>query len=213
MNTFVFRNISYGLYVLSSMNDGKPTGCIINSVMQITSEPATIAISVNHSNFTNECIKTTQKFSVSILGEKTDSRVIGDFGFRSGRDSDKYKDYKNEFHDDLPIFSDACGYITCKVIDTMETSTHTVFLGKVIGGDILSDDTPMTYAYYHAVLKGKSPKAAPTYIKEESTSGKKTYVCSICGYEYDGDIPFEELPDDYTCPICGHKKEFFVEKQ
>ena len=186
------------------MRDEKPTGCIINSAMQITSEPATVAISVNHSNFTNECIKKTNKFSLSILGEKTESSLIGKFGFRSGREIDKYEEFKYEIHDDLPVITASTGYITCKVINTMETSTHTVFLGEVIGGELLNDDNPMTYAYYHAVLKGKSPKAAPTYIKEESADkapDSKKYICSICDYKYDGDIPFEDLPEDYLCPI------------
>lgn len=213
MNQFVFRNFSYGLYVLSAMNGEKPTGCIINSAMQITSEPATIAISVNHTNYTNECIKNTGAFSVSILGEDTDPGVIGKFGFQSGRDVEKFKDYNYAIHNNVPVFANACGFITCKVINTMETETHTVFLGEVIDGDILNEDTPMTYAYYHKVLKGKSPKAAPTYLNEENVSNKKVYVCSTCGYVYDGDIPFEELPDDYVCPICKNGKEVFVLKQ
>ena len=167
MNPWTFTKLSYGVYIVTSWADGgKPTGCTANSAMQVTSNPATVAVSINHDNFTNECIKSAGRFAVNILGEKSDPLLIGTFGFRSGRDGDKFaamppvKDY-------LPIVDGAIAYITCKVIDTMESPTHTVFLGEVVGAEILNnDDTPMTYAYYHNVIKGKSPKNAPTYIEE-----------------------------------------------
>jgi rubredoxin len=89
----------------------------------------------------------------------------------------------------------------------METSTHTVFLGKVIDADVLKQEDAMTYAYYHKVVKGKSPKNAPTYIEETKAEGK--WVCSICGYEYNGEVPFEELPEDFVCPLCKQPKSRF----
>ena len=94
----------------------------------------------------------------------------------------------------------------------METSTHTVFLGEVIEGDTLKTEPPMTYAYYHQVVKGKSPKNAPTYIAEEPVSSDKHWICSVCGYIYDDKTPFEELPDTYQCPICKVTKEKFTYK-
>ena len=96
----------------------------------------------------------------------------------------------------------------------METSTHTVFLGEVVEGDILKNEPAMTYAYYHKVVKGKSPKNAPTYIAEEETKTESAakWVCGICGYVYDGDTPFEELPDTYTCPICKQPKSVFKQQ-
>lgn len=99
-----------------------------------------------------------------------------------------------------------------RVVDKMETSSHTVFLGKVVDADILNQDDPMTYAYYHNVIKGKSPKTAPTYIPEEPKSEVATYVCGICGYEYSGDVPFEELPETYVCPVCKQPKSVFQKK-
>ena len=98
----------------------------------------------------------------------------------------------------------------CKVIDKMETSTHTVFLGEVIAADVLKEEDAMTYAYYHKVVKGKSPKNAPTYIAEEVEEVKDAkWVCGICGYEYTGAVPFEELPDDFVCPLCKQPKTVF----
>lgn len=212
MNPNTFRSLTYGVYVVSTWDGEKPTGCTVNSVMQITSSPATIAVSVNHDNFTNECIARTKQFAVSILSEESDPSIIGTFGFQSGKTADKFAGVSYETADGLPVLKDTCGYITLKVVDTWETSTHTVFLGEVVGAEVLSNADAMTYAYYHKVIKGKSPKNAPTYLpdeapdKEEAKPAKK-FVCSVCGYVYEGD----RLPDDFICPICGVGADKFNE--
>jgi flavin reductase (DIM6/NTAB) family NADH-FMN oxidoreductase RutF/rubredoxin len=211
MNNDAFRNLSYGVYIISAWDDGRPTGCTANSAMQITSDPATIAISINHDNYTNKCIEETGRFGISILGEDSDSTIIGTFGFQSGKNVNKFDSVKYEVKGYMPIVMEACAYITCEVINKMETDTHTVFLGKVLDADVLSKDDPMTYAYYHKVIKGKSPKNAPTYIAEDSEVENKSekYICSVCGYVYEGNIPFEELSEDYTCPVCKQPKSVF----
>jgi flavin reductase (DIM6/NTAB) family NADH-FMN oxidoreductase RutF len=167
MDTNIFRKLSYGVYVISTWDNGRPTGCTANSAMQITSSPATIAVSVNHDNYTNHCISETGKFAVSILSEQTDPSVIGTFGFWSGKDTNKFEKVAYSVKDYMPVINDSCGYIACRVIDKMETATHTVFLGEVTGGEVFADGEAMTYAYYHKVVKGKSPKNAPTYLPEE----------------------------------------------
>lgn len=209
MNNNVFKNLSYGVYVVSSYDkkQNKHVGCIANSIMQVTSTPATIAVSINHDNYTNGCIKEFGMFAVSILTEQTDPQIIGTFGFKSSIDTDKFENIKYETKEGLNILEDSCGYMICKITDKMETETHTVFLATVVEGDTLKNEEPMTYSYYHKVVKGKSPKNAPTYLPEEKK--EEIYKCSICGYEYNGDTPFEELPDDYVCPICGVPKSMF----
>ena len=207
VNNNVFRNLSYGVYVVSTLDGTRPTGCVANSIMQITSSPATFAVSMNHDNYTNACIKKTGKFAISILSEQSNSDLIGIFGFQSGKDVNKFEDVDAFEKEGLSIVSDSCGYIVCKVIDQMETSTHTVFLGEAVAADTLKEEEPMTYAYYHKVVKGKSPKNAPTYIEETKAEGK--WVCSICGYEYNGEVPFEELPEDFVCPLCKQPKSRF----
>lgn len=211
MNTTAFQKLSYGVYVISTWDNGRPTGCTANSAMQITSSPATIAISINHNNYTNKCISELGKFSISILSEQSNPQIIGTFGFQSGETVNKYDSVEYEVKGFLPVVKDACAYITCEVIDKMETETHTVFLGKVTDADLLKAEEPMTYAYYHKVVKGKSPKNAPTYIPEEEKN-EGSYVCGVCGYVYEGEIPFEELPEDYKCPICKQPKSVFVKK-
>ena len=128
MDTNIFRKLSYGVYVISTWDNGRPTGCTANSAMQITSSPATIAVSVNHDNYTNHCISETGKFAVSILSEQTDPSVIGTFGFWSGKDTNKFEKVAYSVKDYMPVINDSCGYIACRVIDKMETATHTVFL-------------------------------------------------------------------------------------
>lgn len=215
INQNAFRSMSYGVYVISTLDGDRPTGCIANSAMQVTAEPATIAVSINHDNYTNGCIEKTGKFAISILREQSDSGLIGTFGFQSGKDINKFDGVESVAKEGISVVADACGYIVCKVIHKMETSTHTVFLGEVIEADVLKAGDAMTYAYYHKVVKGKSPKNAPTYIAEETEdikaeetrSGK--WVCGICGYEYKGAVPFEELPDDFVCPLCKQPKSVF----
>lgn len=221
MNYKVLNNISYGVYVVSTLDGETPVGCIANSIMQVTSEPPTIAVSINHDNFTHKCMKENGRFAICILSEESDPGIIGTFGFQSGQNINKFQTIGFELKEKLPVIKDACGYILCEIMDTMETNTHTVFLANVLEGDLLKEEVAMTYAYYHNVVKGKSPKNAPTYRPEEvekkesqiqELSTKKEYKCSVCGYVYDGEIPFEELPEDYICPICKKPKSVFVEK-
>ncbi len=207
MDNKILRDLNYGMYVIGSKSGERNVGCIANSVMQISSDPLTVAISINHDNFTNLSIKEYQKFSVSVLNEESDSKIIGTFGFSSSRDVDKFKDFSCEVVDDVPILKDTNGYITCEVVGSLETKTHTIFLGKIISCSKTMDKKPMTYRYYHEVLKGKSPKNAPTYLNdlEEEIKGSR-WKCSVCGYIYEGDT----LPLDFKCPICGQSREVFI---
>ena len=109
MNKKVFRNLSYGVYVVSTLDGDRPVGCTANSIMQITSDPATIAISINHDNYTNSCIAKTGRFAVSILSEKSDPSLIGTFGFQSGREINKFDGVSHTFREDLPVLEDSCG--------------------------------------------------------------------------------------------------------
>ncbi len=214
MNQTAFYNLSYGVYACTSWKDGKPVGCIANSAMQITSSPATIAVSINHNNFTHDCIKETGYFAITVLGEHIEPTIIGTLGFRSGRDFDKFANVAYDVRGKMPVVKEGVAYFCCKVVNVMETSTHTVFLGEVEDADLLTPDTPMTYSYYHKVLKGKTAKNAPTFIEEKPKQEEKKaqYVCTVCGYVYDGEIPFEELPDDWKCPLCKAGKDKFEKR-
>ena len=212
MNKTAFYNLSYGVYLCTSWDEGRPVGCVANSIMQITAEPATLAVSLNHGNYTNRCVSDTGYFSVCVLAEDCDPKLIGKFGFFSSREKDKFADFSWQVRGKLPVPDGAMCWFSCRVIDKMETATHTVFLGEVMDADVLKAGTPMTYAYYHKVLKGKTAAKAPTYIAPEAGQTAAKYVCKICGYVYDGKVPFEELPDDWLCPVCGAPKSQFEKR-
>ena len=169
MNEKAFWNLSYGVYIISAWDENRPTGFTANSVMQITSEPPSFAVSINHINYTNQCIDKTGNFAISVLGKKTNPLIIGTFGFRSGKDINKFDTVQYEIRSGMPVVKESCAYIICEVANKTETDTHAVYFGKAFDADILSDDEPMTYAYYHKVIKGKSPKNAPTYIADKKT--------------------------------------------
>lgn len=211
MNKNILRSLSYGMYAIGVKGAERPTACIVNTVFQITSTPAMICVSVNHDNYTNECIKKTGEFTVSVLSENTSGAVIGALGFTSGRNTDKLANIRHKIlREGAPVIKeDCCCWFLCRVKNTVETTTHTIFIAEITDGSEQSVGTPMTYDFYHKVIKGKAPKNAPTYV-EEKTAPEEKYVCGICKYEYDGSlVPFEELPDDWVCPICGAPKSVF----
>ena len=230
MNRAALHHISYGLYIVTSGQDGKFNGQIANSIIQTTSKPATVAICINKENYTHELIKSSRKFTVSIVSEAAPMTFIGLFGFKSGRDVDKLKDVKTKPGlTGVPIVLDyTVGFIEAEVEGELDCGTHTIFLGKVVEADLVGEGKPMTYAYYQNVKGGKSPKTAPTYDQDAAAAKPKPaaarYVCTVCGYVYDpekgdpdsGIAPgtrFEEIPDSWNCPVCGaEKSKFEIEK-
>lgn len=232
MDSKVFQKVSYGLYVIGSTREGVFNGQIANTVFQVSSEPATVAISINKSNLTGEFIKASGVFSVSILPKTTPLDFIGRFGFKSGRDFEKYQglSLKKGMTGAPVLLEQSVGFLEAEVINSIDVITHTIFIGKVVDAEVFNNEDPMTYSYYHQVKKGSVPKTAPNYVKEESKVEKsqvtdkgtelKKYKCSVCGYVYDpavGDpdsgikpqTAFEDLPDDWICPVCGVGKDQF----
>ena len=208
MEKQVLRDLSYGMYIVSCKDD-KNVGCVVNTVVQITSKNPTIMVSINHDNYTNEVISKTNKFVVSILPTDIDKEIIGKFGYFSSRDTNKFDGVNTKELDGIKYLEDAVGVMSCSVINVIETETHTVFLASVDDAIKLNNKEVMTYEYYHEVLKGKSPKNAPTYVEEKEVSTKKVYKCQVCGFEVETD----NLSDDYICPICGVKRDRFVVKE
>jgi flavin reductase (DIM6/NTAB) family NADH-FMN oxidoreductase RutF len=157
------------MYIVSSNKGDALNGQIANTVFQITSEPVTIAISINKENLTHEFIEASSNFSVSVLSEETPLQFIGKFGFKTGRKEEKFKDvgYKR-LESGCPIVVD---YVIChldaKVKCKFDCGTHTLFLGEMIGSEMVKPGKPMTYEYYHLVKKGTTPRAAPTFIRGE----------------------------------------------
>jgi len=167
MNLKVLRNCTYGLYVIGSRKGDRLNGQIANTVFQVASEPPTIAVSINKQNLTHEFITESKVFTASILSQDTPLSFIGHFGFKSGREVDKLKDVKYKLGETkAPIVLDhSVAYLEAKVIHQVDVGTHTIFVGEVVGADVIGEGEPMTYAYYHQVKRGTTPKTAPSYIK------------------------------------------------
>ncbi len=236
MDLKALYNISYGIYIVSSKKEGRINGQIANTVFQTTSEPATIAVSINKKNLTHEFITESRVFAVSVLEQETDMKFIGRFGFKSGRDEDKFKgvNYKIGVTCSPIIMENTLAYMEAEVVMEMDAGTHTLFVGKVVEAENIKKAKPLTYDYYHQVKRGVSPKNAPTYIAKEEKSEKEInkerkelekmaqFKCTVCGYIYEpekGDpesgvnpgTSFEDLPDDWVCPECGAGKDDFEE--
>jgi ferric-chelate reductase [NAD(P)H] len=158
-------HIGYGLYIVSSKNGDKLNGQIVNTVFQVTSEPPQIAVAINKENLTHKYVTESGCFSVSILDTETPMTFIGTFGFKSGRDINKFENVKYRAGvTGCPIVTEhSISYLEAKVINKMELGTHTIFVGEVVGAGVLSEGTPLSYEYYRTNKKGKSPKNAPTY--------------------------------------------------
>lgn len=215
MQLSVWNDISYGMYVVTTKKGTRNVGCIMNTLSQITSENPIVSISLNKENVTNQILKETKRCAISILSEETPQEVIAKFGYFSSATTDKFENRKYQEIEKLPvIIEEICGYILGNVINIIDCKTHDIFLLEVTETKKISNKKPMTYRYYHEKLKGKAPKNAPTYIKEESTyTSSNKYKCTVCGYIYDDEkekIKFEDLPADWKCPRCGVGKEKFI---
>ncbi|MHC4911433.1 MAG: rubredoxin [Planctomycetota bacterium] len=222
--------LSYGMCIISSKKGGRVNGCIANTVFQITPEPPMVAVSINRACLTHEYISESKVFSVSMLSEETPMPFIGKFGFRTGRDIDKFErtGYKTGQTGAPIVLDNTVSFLEAEVTESIDVITHTLFIGKIVACETLDEDKEaMTYAYYRDVKHGRTPKTAATYIDvkqkselKEGTKNMKKYKCLMCGYVYDpavGDpdngveagTAFEDVPDDWVCPDCGVGKDEF----
>lgn len=219
MNEEALYLINYGLYIVGSQFDNKINAQISNTVFQITDKPNTIVISINKSNYTHEFVEHSRRFSVSIIAKSAPLSLIGNFGFKSGRNTDKFEHISHVLTiNNMPVVLEhTLGYIECDVINSVDVFTHTLYIGEVLDAQVFKKDEPITYAYYHEIKNASAPKNTPIYQAPKST---KKYVCKVCGWVYDplvgdpdGSIPpgteFEDIPDTWVCPVCGAKKSDF----
>lgn len=202
MNANSMYTLSYGLFVLTAHHDEKDNGCIINTAIQAASEPNQICISVNKSGYTHDMLLQSGAFALSVLDQTATLELIQQFGYRSGRDADKFADYADCARTPNGLYYVTKGtnaVLSAKVDKTLDLGSHTLFVGEVTHTDMLSDKPSMTYAYYSENVKPK-----PTESPEKS--GKTVWRCTVCGYEYEG----EHLPEDFVCPWCKHPASDFV---
>lgn len=236
--------MSYGLYLIATQTTkGEKAGYVGNTAFQVTSDPPKLAISCHKNNYTTGKILESKVFSVSVLKKEASTSLIGEFGFMSGNETDKFhnKTIKEAVTGAPVILDSSVAWFDCRVVSTHDAGSHILIIGEVMDSEVLSAEEPMTYRYYREKYKMLAPKNAPTYIEqtklrneeepppeipaptevgEKMESDQDTYTCTICGYQYnpeEGDptagIPpgtsFQDLPEDYKCPICNAGKEYF----
>ena len=192
MNTNALFKIGYGLYILTANEQGKDNGCIVNTVMQVTSSPCQIAVCVNKNNYTCEMIQHTKKFNVSVLSEDVNFDVFKNFGFQSGRNTDKFTNFSDVNRSPngvLYITKNTNSYMSAWVKQEIDLNTHIMFIAQLVEAEVLSEKPTVTYDFYQKNIKPKP-----------QTTEKKGWRCKICGYIYEEEI----IPPDYICPVCKH---------
>ena len=240
MDINALNKLTYGVYVIASGNEKEKNAFIATVAVQVTSQPVQIAIACNKNNYTAEFIEKFGNFSVSVIKREYTPALLGNFGFQSGRNIDKFAKYDCIYgaNTGVPIVTEDClAWFECKLVNKMDVGSHILYIGEVLDAKTLSlNEAPLTYAYYHEVKRGVAPANAPhgAAKPKESTENQnnqpnnnnqnsiamKKYVCSVCGYVYDpekGDpdsgiapgTAFEDIPDDWTCPLCGVGKSDF----
>ncbi len=203
MNTKAMYKLSYGLFVCTAKQGDKMNGCIINTAIQVASDPNRISIAINKANYTHDMVKETGECNISVISTSAGFEMFKHFGFQSGRDVDKFsKDYTTYqlAENGIPyIIAGTNAYFSLKVEKEVDLGSHTLFICEPTFMTVLSDMPSCTYEYYQNNIK---PKPQPV---GETPKGETIWRCVICGYEYVG----EELPDDFICPICKHGKDDF----
>lgn len=202
--TALFK-LSYGLFVVGVEASGRENGCIINTAAQATDTPCRILVTMQKQNLSTEMILDKKSFALSVLSVNCPLSVVEQFGYHSGRDGDKLQtgEYLHDGKGNPYLKNDTVAYMGCTVEKVLDLDTHFLFVCSVDEAEVTGNDAPLTYADYRRIKAGGSvekPAGAAPVVK---------YVCSVCHYVYDGDIPFEELPDDYVCPICKQPKRVF----
>ena len=197
MDPKALYKFTYGLYLLTTRENGKDNGCIINTAIQVANEPTRISVAAIRGNKTCEMIQSSGVFNISAITTTAKFDLFQRFGMQSGRDVDKFAGFDGVERSENGLYyltEHANMYMSATVTEQHDLGSHILFIGEVTDGQVLSEETGCTYGYYQSDIKPKPRKTE-----------KKQWVCSVCGYVYEG----EEVPDDYLCPLCKHGKEDF----
>jgi len=196
MDNKAMFSLSYGLFVVTAKEGEKDNGCITNTVIQVTTTPNRISVTINKNNYTHGMVERTGLLNVSILSQEAKFDTFKHWGFQSGANVDKAVDitFSRAENGLIYITEGVNAVLCCKVVETVDLGTHTMFIADVTDAFCVSNVPSATYAYYHSNIKPK-PEAPK----------KKGWVCTVCGYIYEGEV----LPEDYTCPLCKHPASDF----
>ena len=194
---------SYGMFVVGTRNNNKNYACLINTAIQVTSSPLQISMTINKDNATCKALLEKKSCTLSVLSQDVDMKYIGRFGFRCSDTFEKFDGIKMAYSKNTNPYTPecSCAVLDLDIVNTLDVGSHIIFVGEVVDAEVLSDARPITYDYYHNVLKGKTPPKASSYIEEKKVETKHKFRCSVCGYIHE--INEDSLPVDFRCPICG----------
>jgi flavin reductase (DIM6/NTAB) family NADH-FMN oxidoreductase RutF/rubredoxin len=211
MDKKALHTLTYGLFVLTAKEGKKDNGCIVNTVQMLTSEPTRVAVFVNKDNYTEGMISRTGEFNVSVLERQTPFALFKNFGFSSGRDTDKFagRVYPRSENGLYYIYENANAYLSCKVVGKHDYGTHTLFVGEVVEAKRLSSAKSLSYEQYLTEVKPQvkaapAPVVASAQASTEAAPAQEKWVCKVCGYVHEG-----PLPEDFICPWCKHPASDF----
>lgn len=220
----LFR-LTNGLYVLGTYDGERMVGSLIDAVTQVAHDPCVMVISCNNQSYTKECIEKTKEFSLSVLGKDCDPFILANFGFQSSRDVNKWDNVQFHIKDNLPYLDKNIASIQCKVLSQKKFDSNTLFVAEILDASCGENAEPLTYRDYREYFKTEVLKSFEDFKNNKTTTqqaskedikmsntGTTKWVCKVCGYVYDGDVPFEELPEDWVCPLCGVDKSFFEQR-
>ena len=212
-NTAYFK-LTYGLFVTGVEYEGKLNGCIINTATQATSEPGRMLATMMKTNLTTELITKKGSLTISVLAIDCSLDLIAHFGMNKGREMEKYGNIAHEIDTfgNPYITEGAIARFHCRVEQTIDLGTHYLFVCAVEDCLSLGAQEPMTYAEYRRLKAGGAPQASGQ-SGQKAPSGSAKWVCSVCHYVYDGETPFEDLPADWSCPVCKRGKEVFIKEE
>ena len=222
IDTKAFRSMNYGMYIISTKRGDELVGCVVNTFQQVTSKPARVSVAINKENYTAGAVLEAGRFEATVLSESASMELIGRFGFKTSAEIDKFAETPHSFDEaGVPFVTEgAVAHVGARVIESIDVGTHYLIVGEVECAEVLSSEPPMTYAYYHQVKGGKTPPKASSYEPAEGASAEPAsaepaadtpaaprigWRCKICGYV----VEMDELPEDFTCPMCGVGRELF----
>ena len=200
MDNSALYKLTYGLFLLTVREAGKDNGCIINTAMQVASNPTRISFAVQKTNLTHDMVLRSGICNISSISTTADFELFRRFGMQSGRDSDKFAEYTGVDRGEngvLYLTEHSNMYISAKVTEHFDLGSHTLFVAELTDAVVLSEEESCSYAYYQDNIK----------VQPAEQSAQRSWTCSICGYVYEG----EEVPDGYECPLCHHGKEYFAQ--
>ena len=213
MHNTALHRFSYGLYIVGVKTPDGFGGCVVDAVAQVTSDkPPSLILASMKGNYTNERIRATGEFTLSVLAAEADPFIVANFGFQSARTADKWSNVPHDCKDGLPVLKGAVAWVRCRVTEAKELSTHTLFICQVTDSwDEAAEAKPLIYANYRKTMKSAALEAFKIFkAGGKAPEAKLALCCSVCGYAYNGAAPFEHLTADWKCPVCGVDKDTFI---